>query len=367
MNHIFWDKQPIGINNYDCLISEQIKYIDINKTSRQPTNLPNSMSWFTILDDDLDNIVKFLGNNYNESEDGNFRYYYDRKFLEWFLSQQNEEFMDLRVGIKLDDKIIGCIFGIPMHININNKIIKQIEINFLCIDRKLRGIHLAPILIDEIARRVKFHKIWSAIYSTSIKLPNDIVKVKYYHKNINILKLLKNGYTSLIYENKYITNSNVKLECLEIKDYEICCKKLNKQLLKYRINRCFTLDEFVNHFINNDIVSCYVVKSDTGEITDFISWYKLDMKILNNSKEMIKLGFFYYYFNEKTPLIDLVNETLNEMKKIDIDVGNCLDIMDYKNVFEQLNFSIGTGYIYYYMYNWLTNSIEPNELAYFMV
>jgi glycylpeptide N-tetradecanoyltransferase len=370
MEHIYWNNQPIGIIDNNNFISKQIKYIDINNTPKIPINLPNNMSWFNIQNKDLDDIINFLSENYNESKDGNFRYCYDKQFLEWFLLQQNNEFLDLRVGIKLYNKTIGCIFGIPMHIKINNKIIKQIEINFLCIDKKLRGIRLAPILINEVARRVKFHNIWSAIYSTGIHLPNSIVKINYYHKNINLNKLLKNGFT--LSTNDNIINSNICLEKINFCQSENlineCRKKLNNHLLKYKINRCFTFDEFISHFINNDIVSCYVVKNKiNNEITDFISWYKMDMKILNNNTEVIKQGFFYYYFNEKSLLIDLVIGILNEMKKSEIDVGNCINIMDYNSVFDELKFDLGTGYIYYYMYNWLTNTIKPNDLAYFMV
>jgi glycylpeptide N-tetradecanoyltransferase len=38
--------------------------------------------------------------------------------------------------------------------------IKMVEINFLCVHKKLRSKRLAPVLIKEITRRVNLKGIW---------------------------------------------------------------------------------------------------------------------------------------------------------------------------------------------------------------
>ena len=49
-----------------------------------------------------------------------------------------------------------------------------------------------------------------------------------------------------------------------------------------------------------------------------------------------------------------------------IDVIDCLNIMNYADVFNELGFVLGNGQINYYMYNWKCTTLNSNELAYFM-
>ena len=44
------------------------------------------------------------------------------------------------------------------------------------------------------------------------------------------------------------------------------------------------------------------------------------------------------------------------------DVFNALDIMDNKQVLEELKFGVGDGNLHYYLYNWKCPSMPPNEV-----
>lgn len=48
------------------------------------------------------------------------------------------------------------------------------EINYLCIHKKLRSKRLAPVLIQEITRRVRRTGIFQAIYTSGQLLPKPI-------------------------------------------------------------------------------------------------------------------------------------------------------------------------------------------------
>lgn len=50
----------------------------------------------------------------------------------------------------------------------------MVEINFLCVHKKLRSKRVAPVLIREITRRVNQMGIFQAVYTAGIVLPKPI-------------------------------------------------------------------------------------------------------------------------------------------------------------------------------------------------
>ena len=44
-------------------------------------------------------------------------------------------------------KLVGFISGIPARIKANSEVVPMVEINFLCVHKKLRSKRLAPVLI----------------------------------------------------------------------------------------------------------------------------------------------------------------------------------------------------------------------------
>ena len=50
----------------------------------------------------------------------------------------------------------------------------MVEINFLCVHKKLRSKRVAPVLIKEITRRVNLEGIFQAVYTAGVVLPKPI-------------------------------------------------------------------------------------------------------------------------------------------------------------------------------------------------
>ncbi len=51
---------------------------------------------------------------------------------------------------------------------------KMVEINFLCVHKKLRSKRVAPVLIREITRRVNMTGIFQAVYTAGVVLPKPV-------------------------------------------------------------------------------------------------------------------------------------------------------------------------------------------------
>ena len=55
----------------------------------------------------------------------------------------------------------------------------MVEINFLCVHKKLRSKRVAPVLIKEITRRVNREGIFQAVYTAGVLLPKPISVCRY--------------------------------------------------------------------------------------------------------------------------------------------------------------------------------------------
>jgi glycylpeptide N-tetradecanoyltransferase len=72
------------------------------------------------------------------------------------------------------NKMVGFISAIPASVRIYEKLQHLVEINFLCVHKKLRSKRLAPVLIKEITRRVNCRGIFQAVYTAGVVLPKPV-------------------------------------------------------------------------------------------------------------------------------------------------------------------------------------------------
>ena len=70
------------------------------------------------------------------------------------------------------------------------------QVNFLCVHKKIRSKRLAPVLIREVTRRVNRDAGWQAIYTAGVSIPTPITEATYFHRSINIKKLIDIGFAA---------------------------------------------------------------------------------------------------------------------------------------------------------------------------
>merc|ERR1712187_460714 len=94
-------------------------------------------------------------------------------------------------------KLTGFITEVPANMHVNESTVKMVEINFLCVHKKLRSKRLAPVLIKEITRRGNRENIWQAVYTAGVVLPRPVSECRYYHRSLNPKKLIDVGFSHL--------------------------------------------------------------------------------------------------------------------------------------------------------------------------
>jgi glycylpeptide N-tetradecanoyltransferase len=94
-------------------------------------------------------------------------------------------------------KLCAFISGVPVTLRVRNNTFASVEINFLCVHKKLRSKRLAPVLIKEITRRCHAEGIWEAVYTAGVVLPKPVATCRYFHRPLNWTKLFETGFSSL--------------------------------------------------------------------------------------------------------------------------------------------------------------------------
>lgn len=362
--HTFWDTQPIQIEkniNYNGPINNNLE----ETFDKEPFKLPDNFTWHTFdlkNDVELDELYNFLMNYYAESDDETIRLGYSKDLLKWFLLQPNY-IKDLHIGIKYNNKLVATIFGIPTQVNVYDKSFITSDINFLCNHKSIRHKRLAPVLIKEITRRSTLYNIKQGYYTATLDLPNKLTMGTYYHRPINVKKLVEIEHMEKpVSMKKYKpTNLTINMRPIENKDIVVCFNKFSEYNKKYKIYPILTLEQFKHKFLNNNVKTLIV--ENNNKITDFISYYYLSTQVLNhiNIKE-VKKAYLYHYFNYETSLKNLFDNSLIFLEKDNIDMVSCLDQMDNKEIFDN-QFHKTCGVLYFYLFNWNCPVININDIA----
>jgi glycylpeptide N-tetradecanoyltransferase len=309
-----------------------------------------------------------------------FRFDYSKDFLKWHLTAPGY-YKEWSCAVMKENKsgekqMVGFISAIPVHIVIHGNEVSMVEINFLCVHSSFRNSRLAPVLIKEITRRVHLKDIWQAVYTAGVLLPKPIAKCTYYHRNLNIQKLLDVKFT---YLSPHMNLARAKgiyklakepsitgIRKMEEKDVDGVYKLLNGYLTQFKVRPYFSKEEIRHWFTpRSKVVYTFVLENyETGEITDMLSFYSLPSSVLNH--EVHKTLFAAYsFFNVAITVTykELIKNALILAKSEGFDVYNALNLMQNNSVFTDLLFGQGDGSLKYYLYNYKCPTTEPKDLA----
>nr|CAG4713980.1 unnamed protein product [Naegleria fowleri] len=423
----FWNHQPVPkiYEKIDQLGEIETKTVD--QVQATPYTLPKGYEWYDLdvnSEEDISKLYSLLEGNYVEDDDAMFRFAYTKEFLRWALAPPGYR-RDWHCVVRVESSktFVGFIAAIPMLIGLRHefkhenasstttttttttetattptssnatetitktnekfeKNVKMVEINFLCVHKKLREKRLTPLLIGEITRRVNLTNVWQAIYTAGVIIPRPISKARYYHRSLNPEKLIDIKFSSIppfakSFQNplevtKKYYKMNVKerlpnMRPLRKKDCTQITKLLNEYLSQFKVAPIFTKEEVIHWFVGREgvIYSFVITAPDNDEkILDFISFYSLPSTIIGNPKhQVLKAAYLYFYTCLNTNVESLMKSALIEAQNRDFDVFNCVNIMDNQQFLDKLKFGTGDGYLYYYLFNYKFPDLQPQEVG----
>ena len=370
----FWHSQPVTDKP-----GKEGEIQPKKQPTPEPFKLTDGMEWATMditKEGDMNSVYNLLVENYvsdmKENQKESFRFAYSIQLLRWALQPPNHE-KNWWVGIKRDNKLIAFITAIPITVNVNGKSLNMAEVNFLCVHRTLRAKSLAPLLIQEITRRVHLTDKWQALYTAGHKLPGIITSAQYYHRSLNIEKLAKVGFaatpTDMEAKKKslFIKHSPLKLRLYEPKDLEQCHALFKEHNKSKQIYPEFTLEEF-SYWMKpmKGTVWTYVVEVN-GKVLDFVSYYHVSTQAVQ-LKLKIKIAYLWYHSCVNTEWPELLNSVLYEAQNSGFDCFNALEgVSGSTETLDNLKFARGDGTLFFYLYNWKCDRVEGEKMGMFLL
>jgi glycylpeptide N-tetradecanoyltransferase len=348
------------------------------KLRQTPYTMPAGFEWADLQVDDgaeLKELYDLLANNYVEDDDALFRFDYSEEFLKWALTPPGfrNDFL-LAVRAVKSRKLVAFISAVPATVRVRtNDPVDMVEINFLCVHKKLRAKRLAPVLIKEITRRANMAGVFQAVYTAGVVLPVPVASARYHHRSLNPKKLVSVGFSRLaprmtlarlakLYKLPAET-STVGLRVMEARDVPGVHALLTQYLEKFQL--CVMLSEAdVAHWLlpRDGVIDSYVVASAEGKVTDLCSFYHLPSTILGRD-DTLRAAYSYYNVANSVSWIDLMRDCLTLAKQKGADVFNALNLMENDEFLKELKFGLGDGNLQYYIYNWGCPTMKSEEIG----
>ncbi|KPA84484.1 N-myristoyltransferase (NMT) [Leptomonas pyrrhocoris] len=410
--HAFWSTQPVLQTEGEMQSVIFAGPMDAPKTvddiPTEPHPIASTFEWWTPnleSDEDITAIYELLRDNYVEDDDSMFRFNYTKEFLQWALRPPGY-IRDWHVAVRRrkDKMLLAFIAGIPMTLHMGTpKAIQEkareegkgeeaakydgprriCEINFLCIHKQLREKRLAPILIQEVTRRVNRTGVWQAVYTAGVALPTPYTSGRYFHRSFNQEKLVDVRFSSIPQAFKRFQNPMAMLKRyyqlpdtprssglreMTRDDVPAVQKILSNYLAKFDVRPEFDKAEIEHYLLPREhVVFSYVVEND-GKVTDFFSFFRIPSTVIGNEKySTLEVAYIHYYAATSMPLQQLILDLLITAHSRGIDVCNAVDILDSRTFFEEMKFGPGDGYLRYYFYNWAYPQIDSSQVALVML
>jgi glycylpeptide N-tetradecanoyltransferase len=346
---------------------------------QEPYTMPAGFVWASLNVDEPDQLQELydlLANNYVEDDDALFRFDYSKEFLKWALTPPGYT-LDLLLAVRAEKsgKLIAFISAVPATVQVHEKPpVNMVEINFLCVHKKLRTKRLAPVLIKEITRRVNLTAgVFQAVYTAGVVLPVPVASARYHHRSLNPKKLVNVGFSRLaprmtlarltkLYKLPTETTT-VGLKPMEERHVPAVTALLTTYLKKFKLRVIFSEDDVAHWLLPRaKVIDSFVVENDKGEVTDLCSYYHLPSTILGRDDTLFAA---YSYYNVATSVswIELMKDCLVLAKKEGADVFNALNLMDNDEFLKELKFGLGDGNLQYYLYNWACPTMESKDIG----
>jgi glycylpeptide N-tetradecanoyltransferase len=354
----FWRTQPVNvIKNVDPqqILSEETLLAKVTSDISGSKIKLDYTVYDTFDEKVVSDTLEFINNNYVGSETSQL--IYSKSLLEYFL--KDSLLIHFHAKGKTD-KIVGSIIGKKRQLHLLNKTENVIDVNFLCLIKNLRNLHLAPYLIGVLTKETVIRlNISLACYTigADIKSPSFGSK-QMYHRPAHLTNLRREGFLPKersptldkqygpqkdTYPLTYINNNTSGLDVDALNTFVVEHYKQTYTVFDYK-----SLEEI----FSNPYFHTFIFGSLTNP-SDILSFYRIDI-LDPQSKGKYKNGYLYINVVKSSSLAHI--KKLFDSVATYCSENNILDMLTLTDIFENIdypkaNFVNGTGTLNYYMFN----------------
>jgi len=304
-------------------------------------------------------LLDFLNTNYVGSD--RTKLMYSAALFSYYLADA----IVIEFRPEKNDKLVGLIVGRRRLLNVASVETGFLEVNFLCLIKPLRNLHLAPLMIAILTREcVNRYNISVATYTISAPIASKpFGKKQAFHRPLKLQRLVDTGFFPDYYSQfEKCCKFNNKSSCVmryfngstEMPDglYSVLTE-FNKKT--YAIFDAKSEDELRAIFVNSAFHNFVFYESD--RIVNYICLYRLDT--YNKIKmQAYKNGYVYIscVSSDKRGVNDSVAEYCYKN-----DIFDVLTMTDDGSNSATLKFIDGTGFTNFYLFNMSVPPIENSK------
>jgi glycylpeptide N-tetradecanoyltransferase len=377
--HPFWSTQPVPQSSAPDSACGPIETKSVADVRSTPLSLIPTFEWSDVditNDTQLEEAYQLLNLHYVEDGEQMFRFDYSRDFLRWALLPPGWlSRWHVGVRVKASKKLVAFITAVPATVAVHGAPQKMVEINFLCVHKKLRAKRLAPVLIQEITRRVNLENVWQAVYTAGAVLPSPVSTSRYYHRSLNSKKLVEVGFSRIAPRMTMArtiklnalksTPSILGIRAMKETDVPAACRLTSSFNERFDLRVNYSEPEFAHWFLpRKGVVYTYVVEGKDGEITDMCSFYSLPSSIIRHPKhKTLEAAYSFCNISNTVTPAQLMQDALIYANQEKFDVYNALDLARNDEFLSACKFHVGDGDLNFYIYNWMCPPIDRRKNA----
>uniref|UniRef100_A0A3Q2YJH1 Glycylpeptide N-tetradecanoyltransferase n=1 Tax=Hippocampus comes TaxID=109280 RepID=A0A3Q2YJH1_HIPCM len=375
----FWHTQPVPKLGETAMGRGQITAGEAS-AREEPYSLPRGFSWDTLelsRPSVMQELRTLLNENYTEDDDNTVAPDLSVDYLQWVLQPPNW-LAQWHCGVRVESnkKLVGFIAAVPADVHVYDTVKRMAQIKFLCVHKKLRLKRMTPVLIRELARRVRRQGVGQAAYTASVVLPTPLSSCRLHHRPLNLRKLLEVQYPGIRGDMPpqralkfYRLPENTKTAGLRpmTKDHiERVRRLLQANLSKFHLKAGWSREEVAHWLLpREDVIDTYVVEADDGALTGVVSFYGISSKVLNHRLHgSVRAAHLFYATSAAGgDLVQLAEDALVLLKSKGFDIVIAADVMDNNRFLEQLKFSFSGKWLHYYLYNWRCPTLSSDKVC----
>ena len=400
MSASFWANKPVRINKKEFTSNLIVSADTLLENSDNEIKMSKIQLDYDVIlnpdDDCKNNLLKFINNNYGDDK-SNLVLQYSKNLLDYFINPDSLCIVFYSKGNKLlhkynYDKMIGLIVAKKHNLVIRDDVLEFktyncIDIDFLCLIKQLRNLHVSSFMINVITKECMLQydkQVPCAVYTVNKRLKVDnFCKKTYYHRPLQIenllltdmldvnggdnlnfeqtTKLLKKLYNTFSYTKDFFKNYNLEYytkiqgtsdgkSTLElIHDNLLNYNKVNHDIYEYKSRTD------IEKMLSNPVFHKFIIRNKGGDIVDFVCLYNLDTYNIK-TKTSSRNGHFYSMFlhdNSSTYMsyvLEIISEYCYKNNVFDLlTIMNVLNVKPEEYKFYKL--LRGSASLYYYVYN----------------
>lgn len=336
----FWNSQPVDVGESNTGIINKPKNV-----SKIPIELPEGYRWVDMKNPEI--ITKFL------------RLHYYKNRGDWYLKYSNESISKIfnspafnksySIGLVKGNVLYGYIYGHKHKIHCSGVSDTILSVNFLCLIKQARNKKFAPKLIEELTRRAYLNGIYKAIFLRDANTGFRFTEAQYYHLTLNDEKFIIHDI--YIPKREKITlkkRPSIKVSEFTNEDFLKMYAIYQKNFFKFDLYDNISFDEFKYMMTPLNNCNYTVFDPNTGH---FASFYTIDNYNFTTNVS-IKKAYLYYWVGDS----DIIRDTIAYAKELGFDMFDVLKIGENESyVIDKFNFTVGSGTLYYHLFNWKQN------------